>query len=597
MSRSEGPPILLAFREVFTVQKLPVMAFQPQNKRPVSSKEDILLLLVPALLNQETQLHSTVNTLLHQRDYDKLAHLTFSYDKYETASAFFEDYLAYNLLRKYPFPGNTEKRKALALTKFVEAENLCRDTNIRLTSSQGLPYGASGVIETARRKISELLGPFTWNEACMYFNFGPGSTTRLTKRQSDAYYKLSGTPDLTANVSPLRDALRAYFPRWELGDGRVVDGNTVITVPKDAKVDRVIAKEPDLNIFLQKGIGGCLRRRLKQVGVNLDSQVKNQELAYAGSIGDDLATIDLSSASDTISYELVRWLLPPDWFEAMQIVRSPKGVLANGSSILYRKFSSMGNGFTFELESLIFWALARSTMDLSGESDRRLAVYGDDIVLPSSVAPRLIDNLRVCGFETNKDKSFVEGPFRESCGKHFFRGCDVTPLYIRKPMCGDPRMYWFANSVRRMARMSYGLDARFFTAWSIAYEHVPTRRRFRIPDGYGDGGFIGDFDESVPSRARRGFEGHRFRHLAEVDRPRVFSDPGYLRKALFGLWRRGNKDVSGDVSVSRDYPYLAGGCFIDRDDINAVSRHLPKARVVESLCTLWPSYGPWLGRD
>lgn len=137
-------------------------------------------------------------------------------------------------------------------------------------------------------------------------------------------------------------------------------GNKVTTVPKNSKTDRVIAIEPLMNMYVQKGIGGAIRHSLRSVGINLNDQTSNQRLAREGSLQGKLATVDLSSASDSVSLLLVEELLPPDWVAAIKLCRSPCGVLPDGSVINYQKVSSMGNGFTFELESLIFWAACSS---------------------------------------------------------------------------------------------------------------------------------------------------------------------------------------------------------------------------------------------
>jgi hypothetical protein len=481
--------IPIAKSEVLTMLKISMIPSQGSRRSPVSGsrkRKDFLLPLVSALLNQESSLHKSVISSLGSGEFETIVANEFDYTRYSDASTFSEDYLAYNLLRKYPFKGFREKCRLAAFKTFSEAESLCRETNMRLVSPNGLPFGASSVIETARRKIARLLGPFCWSEAAEGFSFGPGGTTRLKREQADAYYKLSGIPDCTQGILELIEPLKAYFPRWDLSSVRVVDGNKVITVPKDAKTDRIIAKEPCMNIFVQKGVGACIRRRLSKVGIDLNDQTVNQRLAREGSISGDLATVDLSSASDTISYELVRWLLPPDWFRAMETCRSPIGTLPTGEKVLYRKFSSMGNGFTFELESLIFWALTKSVLTLSNETDRRLSVYGDDIICPSSIYEPLREIFEICGFTVNQRKSFSTGPFRESCGKHYFQGVDVTPIYIRKPIDSFERLFWFANTVRRRARLSWGLDVRYYTAWRIAYESVQPRYRCRIPDGFGD---------------------------------------------------------------------------------------------------------------
>ena len=194
-------------------------------------------------------------------------------------------------------------------------------------------------------------------------------------------------------------------------------------------------------MFFQKGIGGTMRERLRRIGINLNDQSLNQRLALKGSITGELATIDLSSASDSVSLGLVDFLIPEDWREAIGVTRSHFCQLPGGSFACLKKVSSMGNGFTFELESLIFYALAKAVYP-TGKTGRDISVYGDDIIVPTAGVGQLVDLLKFCGFSTNVEKSFWSGPFRESCGKHYFRGHEVTPLYVRKDVtCIDDRVW------------------------------------------------------------------------------------------------------------------------------------------------------------
>jgi hypothetical protein len=87
----------------------------------------------------------------------------------------------------------------------------------------------------------------------------------------------------------------------------MVSGNNVDWVPKNYKTDRTIAIEPDWNMFLQKGLGGLLRRRLRRVGQDLNDQSTNRFCAAVGSIDGSLATLDMSMASDTVAYRLVEF--------------------------------------------------------------------------------------------------------------------------------------------------------------------------------------------------------------------------------------------------------------------------------------------------
>jgi hypothetical protein len=84
----------------------------------------------------------------------------------------------------------------------------------------------------------------------------------------------------------------------------------------------------------------------------------------------------------------------------------------DGEYHVLKKMSSMGNGYTFELMTLILTAISRTL-------DPAATVFGDDIIIAKDCAPRLIELLQEVGWVVNLDKSFVEGPFRESCGANW----------------------------------------------------------------------------------------------------------------------------------------------------------------------------------
>jgi len=93
----------------------------------------------------------------------------------------------------------------------------------------------------------------------------------------------------------------------------------------------------------------------------------------------------------------------------------------------------MGNGFTFELETLIFYAIAKAACIQSGAKTgyNSLSVYGDDVIIPSAAVSKYLTCFEAVGFEVNMSKSFFAGPFRESCGEDFFNGTDVRPVFVR----------------------------------------------------------------------------------------------------------------------------------------------------------------------
>lgn len=202
-------------------------------------------------------------------------------------------------------------------------------------------------------------------------------------------------------------------------------------------------------MFLQKGVGRFIRRRLLKFGINLNDQSINRRLAHRASVEGHLATIDLSSASDSITINCVRALLPEDWFLYLNDIRSHSTEVM-GRNHRLEMFSSMGNGFTFELESLIFYVLMRTVSYFEGVSGV-ISVYGDDLIIPSGIFESAQFVLNVFGFTLNKDKSFHTGPFRESCGGHYYAGEDVTPFYLKRVPTHLTDVIRIANQLRRWA--------------------------------------------------------------------------------------------------------------------------------------------------
>jgi hypothetical protein len=456
---------------------------------------------------------------------------------------FADAYQSVKLISKYPYLKTGIDRAAVAAEKFIEAERACRETNrrFRLLRDGYRETGDSAVqaiISIAQRKISRLLGDLDLDRIADGFDWGPGASFGVRGEHTSAYNKFSGPLDVTQNCLILGLCCINSTPSWANAVAKsdevpslpvtvlpnalkLVAGNEIIFVPKNAKTDRVIAIEPSLNIYVQKGIGTFIRRKLRErAGIDLDDQTTNQRLAQYGSLTGELATIDLSMASDTISRELVRELLPEEWYGLLDSCRCHYGTMKHDNSIVrYEKFSSMGNGFTFELESLIFWALSQATLDqmrhLIPESALRVvSVYGDDLIINVECYEALLEVLAFCGFSANRSKSFGTGVFRESCGKDFFLGTDVRPLFIKERIDNVESIYRLANSIRRYAhRRNHfnGCDRRMAPVWSRLVARLPNRFRLFQSEGFGDEAIIGNFDESTPTVPRDGWEGYYVR--------------------------------------------------------------------------------------
>lgn len=384
-------------------------------------------------------------------------------------------YLLRNLTRKYcaDSPSGARERRDRAFEKVLLQEGVNHRTNQRImntTIHRFRWFELHAVQELARSLIHDVLGDFSYG---IYerSRFTSGAGVGYPRTVGDSWYKYMGRITCTLNAYPRIVALVRNTPMWHAALCerwgplpehwiRIVQGSEGFTVPKDSDVDRFACKEPTGNVLLQTAVGTHIRNRLRKVGINLNDQTRNANRAWWASLTGSDATIDLSSASDSVTLAVCQVLLPPEWYSACLAGRSPFGFV-NGKRVEWEMMSSMGNGFTFELESLIFWALSEATRRLL-RCPGRVLVYGDDIIVPTAVAHPLIAVLGFYGFRTNKDKTFIRGDFRESCGGHYNKGEDVTPIYIRKPITDTSRMIWFLNSLRKWAGMKGGIcDPRF----------------------------------------------------------------------------------------------------------------------------------------
>lgn len=400
----------------------------------------------------------------------------------------------------------------VALRTFLESERICRETNRLLRTNDDPRSGdRAALILQMRRKISSVLGdlPSIDELPC---GFGPGTNVGCSKNTS-VRHKLNSDITTTEGAGRYILTSSSSFHAW-VGLRRpvLVRGSRWTSVPKTSLTDRGINVEPILNSYLQKGLGSAIRLRLKRIGIDLNDQTANQRLARAGSLRGLLATIDLSMASDTVSYLTVMDLLPSDWFEALDAVRSPICELPDGSFKVLEKFSSMGNGATFELESLIFYALLYVVCCV--DEERTISVYGDDLICPTDCYDRVIDALSLLGFIPNKEKSFGVGPFRESCGKDYWVGTDVRPVFVKDEI-STKEVYRLHNFFVRTGRLSSLPDQ--------LLGFLPKSERLFGPDGYGDGHLIWKHAPK-PKRDKRGWE--PFHVIATWQaKPRVVNEP------------------------------------------------------------------------
>ena len=412
------------------------------------------------------------------------------------------DYQATCLFSKLPSPCENPALRAAAIAGFEEGEERLKLVNsfwLNESKVEASLYKLGVDLQELRKIIKGILGRApSLKKLAKRAKWTTGSSFLLNRFKSNEAAKcefgVSCTLPLAKKIAECLDADDIPLINWS---SRLVlaPGNLVDTVPKNITTDRTIAKEPEINMFFQNALGSLLKELLLAVGIDLKDQGNNQ-WACMMAMKCSLATLDLRNASNSVSCGLVYCLLPPDWVELIMLLRSERGTfgsrkeVAEGEAVWfdYEMISSMGNGFTFELETLLFFAICLST----GCPDWATYVYGDDIIIPQKYVPKVVPVLELCGFSLNTEKSFLEGTFFESCGYYAFNGVEVTPIKIKALLYGPKDCIVLANKIRWFSHVSsdfVSCDRRLLPAWQACLRRLPEHIRSVAhgPVGYGLG--------------------------------------------------------------------------------------------------------------
>jgi len=325
----------------------------------------------------------------------------------------------------------------------------------------------------------------------------------------------------------------------------------VISVPKTLKTPRLIAIEPTCTQYVQQGLYRAILDALKEDDflsrvIGFDDQIPNREMAREGSLSGDLATLDLSEASDRVSNQHVLTMLEdyPHLSGAVQASRSLTADVPGHGCLGLSKFASMGSALCFPFEAMVFLTIVflgiekELSAPFSSGADfsrfrKQVRVFGDDIIVPRDNVLSVVDELEYFGFRVNVGKSFWTGRFRESCGKEYYDGVDVSIVRVRQVL---PTQRHDASAV--ISAVSLRNQAYWSGLWQTA----------RWLDGY-LGELLEHFPNVAPTSAVLGREtalGYEFRKLHSrtqsplvrgyIERSQAPSDPldgpGALLKCL-----------------------------------------------------------------
>jgi len=307
------------------------------------------------------------------------------------------------------------------------------------------------MLDNVSNIVTSTLGPY--DPGAWRFRHGPGAISEVVG-PTNKYCWRNWSNSLETEY-PIADygfhSHSSWADRCNNGKeiGSAEPASRLVAVPKSFSKPRLIAAEPSENQWCQQNLWHYFSRRSEYswIGefVRFRDQTLNQELCTKGAVDGTLATVDLSAASDRVTCHVVGQYFRgnPKLLSCLRASRTrfvgQQLTPRVPSLIKLRKFSTMGSACTFPVESLVFLGVAlacvlcvrklrptlRNIRSLIGE----VAVFGDDIVIPTDSRAFFVKSLEILYFKVNYNKSFWTGKFRESCGVDSFGGVTVTPTY------------------------------------------------------------------------------------------------------------------------------------------------------------------------
>lgn len=351
--------------------------------------------------------------------------------------------IAHSITKKF-LPSDSESQDVACWTKFCEINRSSQAWELRLNTS-----GDEELWGTFKKVLWDFFNPGgvplvgSLDDIFLEGRCGPGAS--IAAANGDFYTKMFSSALSCSSQGLVKhyETRSAIYPTWLLAESfrkqhhseaRIVQSSKISFVPKNVAISRMICTEPTLNMYYQLGLGRIIEKRLvSYFKIDMSTQPDiNRELACLGSLAKHLwSTIDLESASDTLSVGLCKDVIPPCIFQYLNLLRS-KSATYRGDTHVLHMMSTMGNGFTFPLQTALFAAMVKAVYLTLGYKANKIDVFGDDLVIYTGAATRVCRLLELAGCRVNATKSFFAGPFRESCGHDYFAGHNVRGVYAKR---------------------------------------------------------------------------------------------------------------------------------------------------------------------
>lgn len=480
------------------------------------------------------------------------------------------NYMRSQCLKRYQEGSVTaEQREAATIAAFHTSEARCRLSNNllygALESSALVSPTVVGILRRVKRIMLRLFGDIEWEEVFYNLSFSQGATTEFARRDAAADHKWAKGAHVTnGSVFLLQAYLEwARLPLDHLVVPKGCDRAVFFSVVKNWSKNRGCEKQATWNVALQKALGAVMKNRLRRRAGMLtpDAQGRHSDLAKYGSAHGHLATGDLEGASDSISCALVHTALSGTRLYRGLTATRHEYVEVDGDCLLVEKFSSMGNGYTFELETALFYAVL---VAVCGD-DAVVSVYGDDLIYPVEFHAAVVDAFTALGFVFNSEKTFAEGDFRESCGGHFYKGRSVKPFYIENLPKTYGEVIGLHNDILQWLDGIGPLEG-FLDVLRECRKLIP--KRFWGPYGL-PGAIWSEWDEATPRFIRSSGKVKRARWVVDPDNPSGPLIQGGVEWVLGPAYQRWEVKVVRYSVPSQVHDYYIGSLLLGLSRFNA----------------------------
>jgi len=466
----------------------------------------------------------------------------------------------------------TDQQKKDSEESFINTDRLVKEFE------EGLSF--SGPFwRTARAIVGRVIGSIRWHDIIP--KHGPGAVFP------------SCDPLHRSDFKTIPAAINDYYNYWDYFDclpgflpsaTEITSKNMGITnfpikgklvfVPKDSRGPRSICVHPKESIWIQQGQRVLLEDAIVRITdrhINFADQSVNGRIALASSLSQAYCTLDLKDASDRLGCRVVRHLLGDYAYGILSCTRMEEVILPSGRVIQLNKWAPMGNALCFPVESLMFYALARTGIEAryGREAGKGVYVFGDDICVPSHYIAAAIDGLERAGLAVNKSKSFSRGFFRESCGVDAFKGINVTPLRLKVHSTASLHDLVSLCSFAKNARIAGYEEVASYIYYAVRQRLLRERRKTFLPisNEVTTSGIYEYVDRNLAYVARNNPESHlRWNRsyqryevrvlLAAASTTAATGDRYHLQDALLSLERRATAGCAdSNVSLNSRHVY------------------------------------------